>query len=49
MEKLHALPEDIILDWWGRKWLGPIYAHSISLGNFDGLYIRASGARAIPE
>ena len=49
MEKFHALPEDVILDWWGRKWFGPIYAHSISLGNYGSLFVRASGARAIPE
>jgi hypothetical protein len=49
MDKLHALPDDIVLDWWRRDWLGPIYAHSMSLGNFDSLYVRASGAPVIPQ
>jgi len=40
-KKFHALPEDIVLDWWGRGWIGAIYAHTVSLGNFGRLYVRA--------
>jgi hypothetical protein len=49
MEKFHALPADIVLDWWDRGWVGAIYAHTVSLGNFGRLYLRAGGAREIPD
>jgi hypothetical protein len=46
-ERLNALPDDVLSELRGRGYLGPIYAHLISLANFGALGDRAEAkARA---
>jgi hypothetical protein len=44
-KRLASVPEELVVEWWRKGWMGAIYGHLVSLGNFGRLYVRAGGPR----